>query len=187
MENVYTICPTFDGGRFLIRLVTQEDAADLLEVYSDAEAAPFFNSDNCNGDDFVYKTIERMEQAVNFWIFSYNNGYFVRWAIVDKLTGKAVGTIEAFKREADDHFDRCALVRLDLHSKYEREEIIKEILTPLVSVACDLFGCDFVATKAVSLASERRSALAGLGFRESGEKLIGHDGTEYGDYWETVG
>lgn len=39
MENVYKSCPTFDVGRFLIRLVAHEDAADLLEVYSEAESS----------------------------------------------------------------------------------------------------------------------------------------------------
>lgn len=35
-----------------------------------------------------------MKQAVDLWIFSYNERYFVRWTIIDKETNEAVGTIE---------------------------------------------------------------------------------------------
>ena len=58
MENVYEKCPSFEGDKYLLRLVTIDDAKDLLEVYSDKNAVPFFNSDNCNGDDFHYDTLE---------------------------------------------------------------------------------------------------------------------------------
>ncbi len=76
------------------------------------------------------------------------------------------------------------LLRLDLASGYENEADIESILSLIVPRACGLFGCDFAATKAVPEAAERRKALTRLGFRESGEKLRGGDGTEYGFYWE---
>ena len=86
MRDVYEYCPEFENEKFLLRLISAEDSNDLLKVYSDPDAVPFFNSDNCNGDDFHYKTLERMKQAVDFWIFSYNERYFVRWTIIDKET-----------------------------------------------------------------------------------------------------
>ena len=72
MRDVYEYCPEFENDKYLLRLISAEDTNDLLKVYSDTSAVPFFNSDNCNGDDFYYKTLERMKQAVDFWIFSYN-------------------------------------------------------------------------------------------------------------------
>ena len=65
MDNVYVTCPRFEDEHFLIRLISIEDSKDLLKVYSDQEAVPFFNSDNCHGDDFYYTTYERVEEAVN--------------------------------------------------------------------------------------------------------------------------
>ena len=76
--DVFKALPVFDGARFALRGVQKSDAADLLKVYSDERAVPFFNGDNCHGDDFHYTTIERMNEAVAFWLFSYENGYFVR-------------------------------------------------------------------------------------------------------------
>ena len=51
MRDVYEYCPQFENEKFLLRLISAQETNALLKVYSDAEAVPFFNSDNCNGDD----------------------------------------------------------------------------------------------------------------------------------------
>ena len=56
--NIYGSCPTFESERFIARLLRAEDRDDLLRVYGDKKALPFFNSDNCNGDNFYYATGE---------------------------------------------------------------------------------------------------------------------------------
>ena len=181
--NVYKNCPVFENEDFCLRLVEMSDAEDLLKVYSDEKSVPFFNSDNCNGDDFHYTTSERMQQAVEFWVFSYDNGYFVRWAIVDKHSKTAIGTIELFHRDATDYFDNCGVLRLDLRSDYEQEKAIKCILSLILPSAADLFYCKCVATKAFPQAKERIAALSSLGFFATEEKLVGGDALqEYGEY-----
>ena len=50
MKSVYEEVPVFENERYLLRFVANDDANDLLEVYSDKNALPFFNSDNCHGD-----------------------------------------------------------------------------------------------------------------------------------------
>lgn len=183
MQDVYECCPKFEGEHFVIRQISQEDCADLLKVYSDGKAVPLFNSDNCHGDDFHYVTMERMRSAIEFWLFSYEKRYFVRWGIVDKRSCEVIGTIELLRREADDFFTDCGLMRLDLRSDYEHEGDIWEILERIVPEAYALFDCGMIATKAVPAAKERICALERLGFTRSDEKLIGHDGAEYGDYF----
>ena len=183
MRDVYEYCPEFKGERFLLRPVSLEDCTALLKVYSDERAVPFFNNDNCHGDDFHYTTVERMRSEINFWQYSYVHRYFVRWSIVDQASGEAIGTIELFNRRADDWFENCGILRLDLRSDYERTEIIREILELIIPQAYILFDCDRLATKAVSLAAERIAALEQMGFAACSEKLIGHDGTAYGDYF----
>ena len=66
-KNIYKVCPTLEDDRFLMRLVEEDDTKDLLETYSDKHAVPFFNSDNCHGDNFYYETNSRMIEAVKFW------------------------------------------------------------------------------------------------------------------------
>ena len=98
MSHVYNNCPAFENDRFLLRFSQLDDAADLVSVYSDKKALPFFNSDNCHGDNFYYPNEDRMRQAIEFWLSSYSSKWFVRWTIIDKEKPKAIGTVEVFHR-----------------------------------------------------------------------------------------
>ena len=73
MKSVYEEVPVFENENYLLRFVVNNDANDLLEVYSDKNALPFFNSDNCHGDNFYYPTLERMNEDIHFWIDSYKS------------------------------------------------------------------------------------------------------------------
>ena len=190
--NPYENCPVFEDDKYLIKLLKKEDLDGLLKVYSDEKSVPFFNSDNCDGDDFHYTTKERMAQAIDYWLFEYERQGFIRFSIVDKIVetdnpeveGEAVGTIELFRRRAHDYFNGCGLLRLDIRSDYETEERIYDILSLIVPSTYETFDCKMIATKIPQAASERRAAASKLGFKKSEEKLVGDDGTEYGDYFE---
>ncbi|MBQ8763572.1 MAG: N-acetyltransferase [Clostridia bacterium] len=181
--DVYKKCPAFENEYFLLRYVSTNDCLDLLRVYSDKNAVPFFNSDNCGGDDFYYTTEKRMLEAIEYWFFEYERKGFVRWSIIDKSSMQAIGTIELFHRKSNDYFTKCGLLRLDLRSDYEFENKIVNILSLILVKVFKMFHCDKVATKAVLEAKERISALNKLGFELSDEKLIGHDRTEYDNYY----
>ncbi len=180
--NIYEICPEVHNERFLLRLATQKDCEDLLKVYSDVKAVPLFNGDNCNGDDFYYSTLERMQQAMSFWIWSYENGWFVRLSIVDLSTECAVGTVELCYRDSED----TGVLRLDLRSDYENETEILNVLSLVVEPAYNWVGCSRLITKARPIAKERIKALTAFGFTPADAPLLGHDGTEYGDYFERM-
>lgn len=40
--NIYETCPVLESEKFTIRLLKNEDCDDLLKVYSDKNALPFF-------------------------------------------------------------------------------------------------------------------------------------------------
>ncbi len=183
MKNVYDKCPQFENKRWSLRLIKEEDVNDLLAVYSDKNALPFFNSDNCDGDNFYYPTIERMSSAVKFWLDSYYEKWFVRWVIIDKAIDKVVGTIELFRRISDDRFDGVGILRLDLKSELEYRDCIKDILSVIIPPAYELFGCDEIATKGPIYAVERIAALEELGFEKTDELLIDKEGNPNSGYW----
>lgn len=181
--DIYEHCPQFTSQRFALRQVRLEDWSDLLTVYSDTNSVPIFNSDNCTGDFYMTRR-EDMENCIRFWLSEYAQRYYVRWSVVDLASGCAVGTVELFRRGAQDHFDGVGLLRLDLRSDYETEDVITELVSLLMQHTPSLFDFDRFATKAPACAAERRTALAKLGFSLSPEKLYGHDGRAYGEYWE---
>lgn len=182
-NDVYKVCPSFENEMFLLRKVELKDCDDLLKVYSDEKAVPFFNSDNCGGDTFYYTSRERMKEAIAYWLWEYERKGFVRWSIIDKTTNEAVGTIELFKRKSDDYFNACGLLRLDLRSDYEKQKFIINIMSLIFTPTFNLFHCSKIATKAVPAATERINALKDIGFALSEKKLIGHDGIAYNDYF----
>ena len=181
--NIYENCPVYENDRFLLRFTESDDAGDLLEVYSDKNALPFFNSDNCDGDNFYYPTTERMQEAILFWKTSYEKKWFVRWTIIDKSAAKAVGTIELCRRVSDDAFDGAGILRIDVRSDYEQEAALACIGSLIVPRAYELFDCTMIITKAPIYAVERIEAMQRLGFRKSPHLLMGKGGYAYSDYW----
>lgn len=181
--NIYETAPVLESDRFLLRQVEDGDCDDLLGVYSDKNALPFFNSDNCDGDNFYYATRERMAEALGFWKFSYENGWFVRLAIVDKTVSRVIGTIELCLRVSEDAFDHMGILRIDVRSDYEREEPLYEVAALIVPHIPELLGCGGILTKVPIYAVERRKAMEKLGFSKSEHLLTGKTGYTYDGYW----
>ena len=185
MTDAYSKCPTFEDDRYLLRFVEVKDADDLLEVYSDKNALPFFNSDNCDGDNFYYPTKEKMLDAIKFWLSSYETRWFVRFTIIDKAVSKAVGTVELFHRDSDDAFNGDGVLRLDVGSPYEKENVLFDIISLIVPPAFELFDCDGIITKVPIYAVERLQAVQRAGFTRSEHLLVGtNDGYAYNGYWK---
>ena len=184
MMDVYQECPSFESDRFLLRLVSLDDAKDLVDVYGDKNALPFFNSDNCHGHNFYYPDENSMRQAIGFWLNSYTERWFVRWSIVDKRICKAIGTVELFHRVADDEFNHTGVLRLDVGNDYEKQDSIADILELIVPSAFDLSECNEIITKVPVYAVERTEAVRKAGFEKSDKLLIGTaDRYAYKDYW----
>lgn len=181
--NIYETCPILENGKFLLRLVENEDCDDLLRVYSDKNALPFFNSDNCDGDNFYYATKERMAEALGFWNLSYKNGWFARLSIVDKTVSNVIGTIELCLRVSEDEFNNMGILRVDVRSDYEREEVLYDIVALITPHLSEMLGCNGIITKAPIYAVERIKAIQKAGFTKSDYLLIGKTGYAYDGYW----
>ncbi len=175
MEEVYIVCPTYKNNQITLRQTNLDDKEELLKCYSDKESVPFFNSDNCNGDDFYYTSLDRMKQAIDFWNFSYTNHYFVRWTIILNSTNEIMGTIEMFHRIAEDDFNHYGVLRIDLQSKYEKQEVIDAILEITNESFYSLFNVKSILTKAIPAAKERVISLKKNGYIPLGKKFIKHD------------
>lgn len=175
MRDVYKACPIYKNNYIVLRQTTLDDAEELLKCYSDKNAVPFFNSDNCQGDDFYYTSIERMTQAIKFWNFSYINRYFVRWTIILNSTNEIIGTIEMYHRTAEDDFNHYGVLRIDLRSKYESQKIIDAILEIANESFYFLFDVKSILTKVFPKAKERLKSLKKNGYTPLGKKFIIHD------------
>ena len=183
--DIYKACPVMEGERFILRAVEDSDCDDLLKVYSDKNALPFFNSDNCDGDNFYYATAERMAEALGFWKLSYENGWFVRLSIVDKPASEVIGTVELCLRVSEDMFDRAGILRIDVRRDYETADRLYDIMALIVPRIPEMLGCRGVITKAPIYAVERIKAIQKAGFARSEHFLTGKNGYVYDGYWIT--
>lgn len=182
--DIYEKCPVLESDKLLIRLIEDRDADDLLHVYGDKFALPFFNSDNCHGSNFYCSNMQDMANTIKYWLTEYHDYKgFVRFSIIDMKQGKVIGTIEMFNRKAEDFYDNCGILRLDLGSSYEETMLIYDILSLVVEPFYGWFACTKIATKAAVYAVDRIEALKKMGFAKSEEPIVGEHNIAYYDYW----
>lgn len=178
--NVYESCPVFDTGHLTLRLVRKEDAGGLLKVYSDQRAWPFFNADNCTSD-FCYRRLPEMIACIDMWLWSYANGYFVRWCILHEDV--PVGTVEMFRRDDGGDGRGCGVLRIDVAARYERSRVFDEMIPAILPAMHEAFGCAQVLTKAFAGSPERLQSLRRAGFVPAPGAVKSHDGVPFTDYW----
>lgn len=154
----YEVCPNYESAHFLLRLVSVQDAADLLECYKHPTASVTANAENCTYG-YGMQTIEEMERAIDRWLEEYRKRWFIRFSIVDKESSKAVGTIEIMSGGVDGH----SVLRIDLPSAYENEGALNELLAVSNAFFADL-DCAKIVTKADPTAAERIHALEQNGY-----------------------
>ena len=181
--NIYENCPTLENDKIIIRLFNDNDCNDLFKVYSDKNALLFFNSDNCDGDNFYYSTKDKMEDAIKFWHMAYENGWFVRLSIIEKESSNVIGTVELCLRVSEDTFNNKGILRVDVKSDYENEEILYSIFSLITPKLKEMLGCNGVITKAPIYAIERIEAIKKVGYIKSKDLLIGKNGFKYDGYW----
>lgn len=180
--SIYERFTPLENDRYILTLTKPEDCEGLFKVYSDKNALPFFNSDNCDGDNFYYATEQRMREALDFWAYAYEMRWFARLTVTDKLCSAVIGTAELCLRVSDDAFDNTCILRLDLRSDREDEETIYELFSLLLPELPSLIGGDAVITKVPIYAVERAKAAERAGFTKAKEYLIGKTGYPYDGY-----
>ncbi len=124
-----------------------------------------------------------MAEAIGFWHMSYENGWFVRLSIVDKTVSSVIGTIELCLRVSKDEFNHMGILRVDVRSDYEQEDMLYDIFLLIMPKFEEMLGCKGVLTKAPIYAIERIKAIQKAGFTKSEHLLIGKTGYAYDGYW----
>lgn len=180
---IYEKSQILESNNFLIRPVEDSDLEDLFRVYSDERALPYFNSDNCDGDNFYYSTIQKMKEVLEFWKQAFENRWFARMSIVSKFTGCVIGTVELCLRVSDDDFNNTGILRVDLISQLESAVVLEEIFKLVTPKMPELVGCSGVITKGPLYAIDRVNALKNAGYKKSESYLIGKNGLSYDQYW----
>ena len=129
----YNACPVYEGSRFRLHLIAEDDAEALLPCYRTPTAAVTANAEGCS---FGYgaQTVEAQQSVIRGWLDAYAAREFVRLSIVDKAADKPVGTVELCGACKDGR------LRIDLPAVYERADCLAELLRTADAFFVD-FGC----------------------------------------------
>lgn len=170
MIDPYEECPEFETAHFKLRQVREADAADLLCFYGDLNGWMFFGK----MDDVFpsrFATQEQMKKCITCWLGAYSAKVYVRFSLLDKATGKAVGTLEMFDKVGQDNHQTLEAVKqgaalhLDLSAPYEKRETIEELLMLAEKSLSEVFGVKYLLVRAVPSAAERIAALRFIGYQ----------------------
>ena len=93
-------CGTFniETERLLLRRFTYEDANSMRRNWAGLDEVQ-----NMYGEP-AYKTAEAIRGLLDEYIGNYSNGYFYRWAIIEKASGECIGQVAYFLVDARNHF-----------------------------------------------------------------------------------
>jgi hypothetical protein len=158
----YEKCPEYESVNFFLRLVSMDDAEDLFACYSDPEAQKFFNADHCTSD-FKFSTLGHMKAYMAGWMDAYKKRHFIRYSIIDKNIGKAIGTMEIFGGARGGKRDEFGVLRIDIQHEYENEASLDELIKISDSFFYDVSTERFI-TKAIPEAAQRINALIQNGY-----------------------
>lgn len=158
----YDKCPEYESENFHLRLVSVDDAEDLLECYKNPTISVQGNEEGCNYG-YGSQTVDEMRDFIRRWLDEYKNRQFVRLSIVDKRENKAVGTIEIFNSHESHTITRRVDIMLDVTAKYETEEHLSELFKISDSFFHD-FKCDKIVTQIMPEAICRKTAAEENGY-----------------------
>lgn len=84
--KIFKEFPVIEGNRIRLRQLREGDAGELLQYYSNENVYCHLD---WNGPENLEKTIN----VIKCWNQGYVDGWIIRFAIVDKVTNKIIGTI----------------------------------------------------------------------------------------------
>jgi len=164
--NPYEKCPVYETEHFHLRLVKLKDAADLLECYKHPTSAVQGSAANCYVGPGGYGSQKKrdMRKFIRMWLDEYRNREFVRWSVIGRQSGLAVGSIEMFCDPSLLPGCRGGVLRIDLIAFYETELYVAELLRLVVDEFYTLFDADVITTNGHPEAEIRLRAIAAAGF-----------------------
>jgi len=164
--NPYEQCPTFETEHFHLRQVQLKDAADLVECYKNPTLAVQGSAHGCLVGPGYYgsQTKREMRKFIRFWRMEYRKKHwYVRWSVIDRQSGVAVGTVEAGAFDIPAVGTGVGMI-IDLAAPYETEADLAELLRLSIDEFYTLFNADVFVIYGMPGADVRLNALADAGF-----------------------
>ncbi len=167
LPGPYDVCPAFETRNLRLQLVDMQDAEALLDAYADPVTRMRCDSAACSYG-FSYDTLEGMRGCIASWREEFGARRFIRWTIHHKQAGRPVGTIEYFVSKRDRRLGgaplQLGILRMDVLSAHESEQLFGEILDLLLTKIARLMPAEVIIGKAAEDDPPRLAAYRARGF-----------------------
>ncbi len=130
MDQLFAQFPIFETRRLRFRPLTEEDADDLLLLYSDEEVFKYQGFDGFTSMESIMKFIEIVQ-------YGYEHKQFVRWGVELKDNQKLVGMISLHHLE---HWNKKTEVGYMLMRSYWNHGLMTEAVSALMDRTLNAFG-----------------------------------------------
>lgn len=119
LNDIFETDMTLETPRLKLRPLTQSDAEDIFEIFSDRQVMKYY-------DLLPFETLERAKQQIEFFTNGYADKQMIRWGIELKENGKLIGTCGFFAFNEDT---LKAELGYELNSRYQGKGIMTEAIT----------------------------------------------------------
>lgn len=128
-EELFKNFIELQSDRLLLRRITDQDASDLFEIYSNKEVMLYFD------DRSAFEDMTEAEKMAKDYENGLINKWEMRWGIVLKETGKLIGTC-GFHSISD--YDKRIEIGYDLNRDYWGKKIMTEALSLIIQFAFEV-------------------------------------------------
>ncbi len=116
------VTPVFNTPRLLLRPFILQDAAEMFQNYAgDARVTKYMSWEH-------HKTVEDSEKVIRHWLTRYEEKTLCNWAIIEKLTGRLIGSIGLTDYGLGDPLELGYCLMRELWGKGYTTEAAKEVL-----------------------------------------------------------
>ncbi|MCA1064892.1 GNAT family protein [Rossellomorea sp. AcN35-11] len=150
--------PVLETERLTLRQLSMKDVDFLFELYTSDDVLRYFGMSPIESKDVAISMVENYEQHLG-------SGGPMRWAIVEKITDKMIGTcgFHAISKA----YKRCE-IGYDLIPDQWGKGIMGEALTPLLTYLFEERGMNRVGAVIVPFNKASSRVVEKLGFKQEG-------------------
>lgn len=125
-EELFTNLKELQSDRLVLRQINSQDAEALFEIYSNKEVMLYFDDRN------AFENMSEAGEMAKGYEEGLKNKQEMRWGIVQKETGKLIGTC-GFHAISD--YDKRVEIGYDLNREYWGQKIMTEALSLIIAFA----------------------------------------------------
>lgn len=124
-QEFFSRLPVLETPRLILRRMTMRDAADMYEYARDPEVARHVLWD-------AHRSVSETRGYLRAVLYQYRNGYPSQWGIVERATGRLIGTIGYMSYQEDN---ALAEVGYSLARSHWNQGLMTEALNAVIRVS----------------------------------------------------